>query len=223
MKKFLFAILLLLIGGAALAGCSAPPPLKSDTYLHDTSLLNTDDKCGPPCFHDIVLNKTSFTDASTKLKNDTAFSNIQIKDQEKPPQILWSPATGDPCCVLSADQQTGLVNAILVKVAPTMTTKQVLDKFGNPAYVFTTDYSDKEVAIAMVYPTVDIVIWVVPGDPTSNLTESSPVVMTLYLNDTDFQKTLKETPLQAWAGYTAYKQYKDGTPVITPIATATAQ
>ncbi|HVO42427.1 MAG TPA: hypothetical protein VMT34_07380 [Aggregatilineales bacterium] len=221
MKKTLLLCLLLIFGGATLAGCSAPPPLLSDKYLNDTSLLATGDQCGPPCFHGITLNKTSYTDAQAKLKADTAFKDIQVKDQDKPPQILWSTAAGEPCCVLSADQQTGLVNALLVKLAPTMTTKQVLNRYGSPKYVFTTDYSASEVAVAMVYPDKDIVVWVVPGDPNSTLKETSPVVMTLYLNDSDFQNTLKQTPLQAWASYLPYQTYKNATPVITPAVTPT--
>ncbi|MFN7209324.1 MAG: hypothetical protein ACK4P1_02895, partial [Aggregatilineales bacterium] len=59
-----------------LAGCGAPPPLVSDQYLNDNSLV-TGDPCGAPCFQDITVGKTTFADALTLIRNNALFKDLQ--------------------------------------------------------------------------------------------------------------------------------------------------
>src|SRR5262245_45546196 len=121
MRKAFPLIAILLAFSLLVSACGAPPPLKSTKYLKDTSLL-TENPCAPPCFHGITVGQTTFTDALSKIKADQTYANVQ--SQDKPPQAAWAAAGGDGCCQLSADADTGLVNAVLIKVTPDMTIKQ---------------------------------------------------------------------------------------------------
>src|SRR5262249_36830838 len=92
MKKASVLITAFCILAVFVAACGAPPPLKSDKYLNDTSLIATEDaECGSPCFHGIIPGKTTFADALSKVKADSAFTNVQSNDN--PPSAGWSVAT----------------------------------------------------------------------------------------------------------------------------------
>src|SRR5690349_15395116 len=132
MKKAVVLTLAFVVIGGLLAGCGAPPPLKSDKYLNDTSLL-AEGSCTAPCFHDITVGQTTYTDALAKVKADPAFANVQ--NQDKPPAASWSAKDGEACCQLSANADTGVVNAMLVKLAPKITAQQIIEKYGEPKYV----------------------------------------------------------------------------------------
>src|SRR3954468_24096225 len=164
MKKTLVTTLAFIVIGGLLAGCGAPPPLKSDKYLKDTTVVD-DSSCTTPCFHGITVGQTTYTDALAKVKADPMFANVQ--NQDKPPAASWSAKDGEACCQLSANPDTGVVNAMLVKLSPKLTAQQIIDKFGEPKYVNSVDYSDQEVAVAMIYPDKGLVTWVAPGDANS--------------------------------------------------------
>jgi hypothetical protein len=219
MKKALTLTVAFVIVGGLLAGCGANPPLKSEKYLNDTSLIG-EGPCTAPCFHDITVGQTNYTDAVAKLKADAAFANMQLQD--KPAAASWSAKDGEPCCQMSAND-SGVVNALLVKVAPNLTAQQVIDKYGQPTYVNSVDYSDKEVAIAMIFPEKGLVTWVAPGDANSTISANSPVVMALLLDPKEWQTVLDTATFQAWNGFLPYQTYKNATPVVTPRVTPTPQ
>ncbi len=220
MKKASVLILTFVLVGGLVAGCGAPPPLQSDKYLNDTTLI-AEGECMSPCFHNITVGQTTYTDALTKIKADPAFANVQTQD--KPPAASWSAKDGESCCQISANPDTGVVNAMLVKVAPKMNAQQIIEKYGQPTYTNSVDYSDKEVALAMIYPEKGLVIWVTPGDANSTLNGNSPVVMSLLLDPKDWKQVLDSATFQAWNGFLPYKTYKEATPVVTPRVTPTPQ
>ena len=61
---------------------------------------------------------------------------------------------------MTADQRTGIVDAILLRVAPAMTVDEIIQKLGEPPYVsvLTADYSATETALGLVYPETGNVI-----------------------------------------------------------------
>jgi hypothetical protein len=209
----------LVIFGLLVTACGAPPPLKSETYLDDTSLVTGPDTCAPPCFRGIVVGKTTFTDALSKVKADAGFASVQ--SQDKPPAAAWAAAGGDACCQMTANQDTGLIDAMLVKVKPRMTVAQVIGKYGKPGYTTVVDYTPEEVAIGLIFPKVGLVTWVTPGDANSTLKQSDPVVIVLYLDPKDFGKLLDTSTLLGWNGFLPYQTYKNATPVVTPRVTLT--
>ncbi len=219
MRKASVSIVALVILGLLVSACGTPPPLKSGKYLDDTSLITGSETCAPPCFRNIVVGQTTFTDALSKVKADSGFANVQ--SQDKPPAAAWGAAGGDACCQMTANQDTGLIDALLVKVKPTMTVKQVIDKYGTPDYTTVVDYSAEEVAIGLIFSKVGLVTWVTPGDANSTLKESDPVVIVLFLDPKEFSKLRDTSTLLGWNGFLPYQTYKNATPVVTPRVTLT--
>lgn len=222
MKKAYVLITALCILAIFAAACGTPPPLKSDKYLSDTSLVAKENAdCATPCFHGIVPGKTTYTDALSKVKADSAFTSVQSNDN--PPSAGWSAASGgEACCQMTANKDSGVVDALVAKVAPKMTLKQVIDKYGEPKYTFPVDYTADEVAIAVIYPDKGLVVWVSPGNADSSVNASSPVVIILYFNPAEWTtKYLPTGQLLAWTGFQPYKNYQSATPVITPAITPT--
>ncbi len=220
MRKSFLVIALLAILSVVVSACAAPAPLKSDKYLNDNSLISQD-PCGPPCFRGITIGQTSYTDALSKVKADTAYASVQT--DTNPPRAAWNTAAGEPCCQMVANQDTGLIDAIVVKLAPKLTIKQIVDKYGPPKYITNVDYSPQEVALAVIYPEQGLVLWALTGDPNSTLAENDPIVAAIYLNPASFPDLIKTATLQAWNGYLPYQTYKNATPIVTPAITATPQ
>jgi len=221
MKKA-FLLVLLTLAGLTLSACTPPPPLKSANYLSDKTLVSQD-PCGPPCFQGITVGSTTFSDAVTKLKANAAFSNVQTPDpQGKPPQAQFNTVKGEAVGQVTADA-AGVVNAILVKLAPDVTAGQIIEKYGDPEYVTGVDYSQEEVALALIFPKIGLVAWVTPGDANGTLQKSNPVVVALYLAPGDFPKLLETATLKIWTGYQPYKTYASATAVVTPKITVTPQ
>ncbi len=225
MRKTLTLTFGLVIVGVLTAACGAPPPLQSNTYLKDTSLIATAaadsaNPCTAPCFHGITPGQTTYTDAIALIKKDAAFSNVQSQDTAKPPQASWSTAGGEACCQMTADDK-GVVNALIAKVTPDMTLQQVIDKYGQPKYVFPVDYSDTEVAIATIYPDQGLVVWVSPGNANSKVAPDSKVVMVLFLDPKTWNDQLSMATLKGWNGFTDYSAYQTETPIVTPAITPT--
>lgn len=196
---------------------NTPPPLKSQKYVHDLSLL-TGQPCAAPCYDRITPGKTTFVDAIARIKANKSFSNVQTTNN--PDAASWPTEAGQECCQLSAND-AGIVNAILVKIAPNITTGQVIATYGHPTYVNAVDYTDQEVAMALIFPKIGLVVWTTPGDITSNLVKTSPIVMALYLDPKDWPIVMDTATLQGWNGYLPYRVYRDATPVVTPRVTVT--
>jgi hypothetical protein len=214
--------LLALIGVLFLAGCSAPPPLRADNYLNDQSLL-TDQPCAAPCFQGITPGVTTFADAVALLQNNAAFTNVQSREKtdQNPPVVQWSTAGNQPCCQLVANPDTNIVESIFINVAPSMNLGQVIEKYGEPEYVFPADYSNEEVILGLLYPEAGHVTFVVPGNADSSIDANDPVVLVLYQAEESFTRQLELSALQGWNGFQTYQTYKAATPVITPLYTLT--
>lgn len=222
MKKAFSMLVLFLVASVLLAACTPPPPLKSDKYLQDTSLISGT-PCAPPCFQGITVGLTTFSDAETLLKNNALFSNVQKQDSSgRPPLATFNTKAGEAIGQLTANDK-GVVDALLVKLAPGVTTEQVIAKYGDPKYVTGIDYSQTEVALALIFPDKGIVAWVAPGDANATLKPTDPVVVVLYIAPDGFPKLLETAELRGFAGYIAYATYKSNTPVITPRITSTPQ
>lgn len=222
MRKAFTILALLVVASLALAACSPPPPLKSDKYLKDQSIISLN-PCGPPCFQGITVGQTTYSDALAKIKASSLFSNVQTQEEQgKPAQAAWSTAGGEACCQMTANDK-GIVNALLLKLTPDVTAGQLIEKYGKPDYVTGVDYSSSEVALALIYQKTGTVAWVAPGDPNSTLKESDPVVVALYLNPLDFTTLLDTATLQGWNGFLPYQTYKNATPIVTPRVTVTPQ
>lgn len=216
------AIIALLVGGLVLAACQPPPPLRSDTYLDDTSLVSGQ-PCETPCYQGITVGKTTFADAVSMVKSNAAFKDVQNKDatSDQPAAAVWASATsGEQCCQMISDSK-GLVESITLRLAPKTTIGQIIEKYGEPQYTFSTDYTEQEAVIQLLYPEKGLVLLVVPGDANSSLEAGDPMVAVIYLDPARFADLIKEATLQGWDGYQSYQTYKNATPIVTAVPTLT--
>ena len=215
------AVIVLLVGGLVLASCAPPPPLRSDKYLDDTSLISGQ-PCETPCYQGITVGTTTFADAVSMVKANAAFNDVQNKDatSDQPAAAVWSSTSGEQCCQMIADAK-GLVESITLRLAPKTTIGQIIEKYGEPKYTFSTEYTQDEAVIQLLYPEKGLVLLVVPGDANSSLEAGDPVVAVIYLDPARFEDLIKEATLQGWAGYQTFKVYKDATPIVTAVPSLT--
>jgi hypothetical protein len=202
------------------AGTATPPPLVWDKHLNDRSLLEPDETCVEmPCFHGIVAGKTNFVDALDIIRKSPLFSNL--RHAVNTTTANWATKDGTPCCLMTSNPDTGKVFSMVVHVAPVMKLSEVLEKIGTPPYatVLPQSYSATEEMVGLVYPTLNAVIWVSPGDAQSALDANDPVVLLLYLDPGPFALVLRGAKISNWLGYASYTQYRDVAPVIVPTST----
>jgi hypothetical protein len=219
MRKLLLPVFALLAAGVLLAGCGTPPPLVSNDYLNDTSLVDSDDTCEAPCYQDIVPGTTTFADAVGKLQNNSLFKDVQ--SQDSPPQAVWSTQGGTQCCNLAANPDTGLVEVVLIRTAPVMTLLEVIEKYGEPEYVVPQEYTPEEVALGLLYPEEGFLAYVTPGGTSASISDENPVVVVLYFNPDQSQELIDGATLFAWQGLAAFNAYQNATPIVTPKPTLT--
>jgi hypothetical protein len=213
--------LLLIVAGFALAGCSPPPPLRSDKLLDDSSLI-TGDPCEAPCFQGITVGKTTFIDGIDIIKRNATFKDLQNKEAttDQPALAQWNTTTGEFCCQMIA-APNGMVESITLRLAPKITVGQVVEKFGEPPYTFPAEYTQEEAVIQLLYPDKGLVMLVVPGDANSSLEAGDPLVAVIYLDPTRFTELIKQANLNGWMGYETFAAYKAATPIVTAMPTLT--
>jgi peptidylprolyl isomerase len=194
----------------------APPPLKSDKYVADTSIISGD-PCAAPCFDKITIGQTTLADALTALKADTRFGNVQNTGS----QVAWTTAGGDPAGQLLVNA-AGVVDIMQIRIAPKVTLKQIVDKFGNPDYVLPQDYSATEVAFGVIYEKLGLVMVAALDGQTDSVKAENPIVLLEYFVPAELSKNIANTPLNGWTGFQPYSVYKAATPVHTPPPPPTA-
>jgi len=206
----ILAIAFLTVTAPAARAQNDAPPLKSETFLADDSLL-TETPCGPPCFDNITPGKTTLEQASVAAKADT---RVTLSTPGNP-SLRFSTAAG--VSVVDIFAVNNVVDTITVRLAPKITTAQIIAKYGEPKYTFVSDYTAKEVAVGLIYSAKGVIVWVSSGDPASSLTPESPVVFATYFVPENFEKLVRNTPLSGWAGYVPYQTFRSATPARTPL------
>lgn len=213
--------------GAVLAACQPAPPLKSDRYLFDTSLIIAPAisgvACEAPCWRGITPGISTYTDAAGRLKGDSAFKDVQETAQtaDAPASAVWSAESGERCCQMVANLQTGLIESVLLRLSEkAITAQQVIDKHGEPTYVQTGDYSETESVIQLIYPAKGFIAWVVPGAGDSTFDAGDPVVAVIYIDPKLLDQLVRTATLGSWSGFgKTYRAIQSATPLITAIPT----
>ncbi len=203
------------------AACAPPPPLRDDSLLQDSSLVSNE-PCAAPCWHGITPGQTAWRDALTSLEDDTNYENVNVQedDQSTAKVADWQQKDGSSCCQMyTQDGET--VSVLFLRVAPTLTTSDVIDAQGEPTYLIGSPFSDDQAIMNLIYPEKSLVVYAFVGGATGMLSESSEIVGILYMTPEDMDLLIKTSNLQAWDGYQSYQAYDESEFEVTPAVTLT--
>lgn len=212
------------------AACSPPPELRDPKLLNDDSLI-TGEPCVAPCWNDITPGVTAWSEALTILEDDPSIEDPTVQTAEDSASVAASfkepggiDASGQ---IFSEDGET--VGLIFLRLAPTLTLDQVLERYGEPSYVIGTPFSDDppQAIVNLVYPEDQMIVYVFVPGKAGSLDGTNEVVGVLYMQPSDMETLLKTSSLHAWEGLASFETYSDQapfelTPEATPEATAEA-
>jgi hypothetical protein len=193
-----------------LAACSPPPELRDDNFLSDTSLV-TGEPCEAPCWQGITPGETSWNDAFTILEDDPRFTDLDNVTGEGDEQLVnFSAPDGRQCCRIYSEDGT-TVDSILTLLAPQMTLGQVVERYGEPAFVQGEDVTADQTFISLLYPEIPLIVYVFgAGIESGELSAENEVIGAIYLTDDDMSALLRENDLFIWEGYGALSELFGG-------------
>jgi protein-disulfide isomerase len=201
----------------------AIPSLLDETLLHDENLLS-DEECTAPCWRGITPGETDWNEALTILEDDPDFTDPQVQESPDNPlirQAAWQEIDGAPCCQMLTDNGE-TVSAVFLRLAPTFTLGEVIEVYGEPAYVLGIPYTDDEAIINLIFPDIQTVIYAfVAGTETGELSERSEIIAALFMTEKDMALLTTTNNLHAWEGYQSYQDYERGEFEVTPSVTLT--
>lgn len=205
MKFWLLALGLLAL--LVTAACSAPPPLRDDTLLHDDSLI-TDQPCAAPCWNNITPGETAWNDALTLLEDDTDIENVQSQQDDDSEAIVaeFQGVGGSPCCQMFSENGR-VVSLIFLRLAPEVTVGEVIDAQGEPAYAIGSEFAEDQAIINLLFPELQTVVYAFTAGVNADLTEDSEIVGVLYMQPHDMEQLIQTSNLHAWEGFGSYQMY----------------
>ncbi len=198
-------VLTALAEGAAGVTIGAPErSLLNDGFLRDSGLISGE-PCAPPCWQNIT---PGLTDMSAALESVSALEGLNIV-QVVDTGFAFQASASEPCCQI-ASTDAGLVETILLQLAPETELGEVLDVYGDPTYVTGQPFSDKEAVMMLYYPERFMLLYAVVPGVDGQLTESSPIVSVIYATEALLANAFDATPFDHWKGYLTYSEYMDG-------------
>lgn len=204
------------------AACSPPPELRDNSLLQDSSLLSND-PCSAPCWRGITPGETVWRDALAILEDEPDLDAPQVQEDENSGAIVaeFQQAGGSPCCQMFSE--TGeTVDILFLRLAPTTTLGQLIERWGDPSYVVGSPFSETQAIMNLIYPEIPLVVYAfVEGEATGRLNEGSELVGVLYLKQSDMDLLLQTSNLNVWAGLDTYQVYASSTYALTPSVTLT--
>jgi len=205
MPVLLFVVLLML------TACTPAPELRSEAFLHDTSLI-TGDPCEAPCWQGLTPGDTAWGLAQDFVKNNADYTIIDEVTQrrDRAGQIAFALKDGPQCCrILTRDGE--VLSAILLLLAPDMQLGDVIDHYGEPTYLSGDAVTDNQATIALVFPDIPMVTYIFAENLTdSELSEASSVIGVMYLDQSELDTLLQSENLYNWSGYGKLGNIIDG-------------
>jgi hypothetical protein len=198
----LFALVLIM------AACAPPPNLRDESLLQDTSLIDSE-PCAAPCWRGIIPGVTTWSDARTILEDDTTLQNLQIQQDENSNAraAIWEQKDGSGCCQMFSSEDGELVNVLFLRTAPNIDLEELFGVHGEPTYAVSSEFSDDQAIVNLIYPDVPMVIYAFVAGPNASLTENSEVIAVLYLPPEDMELVIQTSNLHAWEGYADFQTY----------------
>lgn len=185
--------------------------LRDSSFLPDTSLI-TGDPCGAPCWNGIAVGETTWDDAIAILEETESITNLQYREAQEgtAKQAIWSAVGGEPCCyIITMDGET--VGFLWLQLAPQMTLSEVIERYGEPAYVTGQIHTPDQAYLVLFFPDHFLAVSAfVAGAESGVLSEDSEIISLEYFDETEQESILSGTPLHTWEGYLSYRDYMDG-------------
>lgn len=218
--KLRFLTLMLLLGVMFLAACAAPPQLRNEQFLKDTSLIDGE-PCESPCWRGITPGSTEWSDALTIIEDDANLTDLRTESSQETGEIAatFQQVGGVPCCLMYSESGA-TVDQVLIQVAPSMTVGQVIETHGEPEYITPSELTADQASIAMYYPDIRSVVYAFVAGATGEVSESSEIFAVLYVREEDMEEIMTRSALYAWQGYQSFSAYTEAQPAITPVPTA---
>jgi hypothetical protein len=220
-RHLLYLVLFVMVATACVP---QTPPLVSEEYLEDESLL-TGEPCEPPCWNGITPGETTWEEALEVLESDDSVNGLDQQEAEGGTVLAaWQDGESELyCCRMLADDPESVVKYLFLQIAPNFIIDDVLDAYGEPEYVAPATLTDTDAVLQLVYAEVPMLVWVYVGEPGASVLANSQVVAVIYLTAEEMELSLVMSNLYAWDGYQPYSAYEEATPVATPRITPTAQ
>lgn len=226
-RKVLLVFLILLVALLTAACFPGLPPLVSDQYAQDTSLIDGD-PCAAPCWNGIIPGETSWQDALDVLNTTPDVVGLQentVDVEGSDEQVVvadWGQVeSGEYCCRVLADSADEAVRYIFLRLAPNIVLDELIEAHGEPDYTQYLLYTESEGVLQMIYTDVPMVVWALVGDPAGEVLVNTPIVAAIYITPDEMDFLVEVSTLGPWLGYAPFQDYVDAAPAVTPSVTLT--
>jgi hypothetical protein len=212
-------VLFITLSSLVVSACSAPPVLRDDTFLKDDSLV-TGEPCGAPCFRGITPGETSWRDAVNTIQDDPQFAGFRVEEFEEDStlakRLTWADGDAQDCCLITTlDGET--VEEFFSFLAPQMQLGDVIDRYGEPQYLFGEPVSDDQAVAFLIYEDPSVMLYIfVGGAATGEISPDSEVIGMWYVTPASITGLIANNELYRWSGYGAFADLIDGNFDVTP-------
>lgn len=222
-RLILAAISLVIIAAA----CAPEPQILSDRFLPDTSFLMVADQgddtaCVAPCWRGITPGETTWNEARDIIEEAEDLTDWQTRTDDETGQIgaAWAPVDGDTCCQMFT-QDGSTVSLILTQTTPEATFAEVIEIYGEPAYIIGETVTSDQALVSVYYPDVPMLIYLFVAGEDGAINGSNQVVGFAYMTEELMDLLLVTSDLHEWEGFNTYNAYIESDFEVTPSVTLT--
>lgn len=191
--------------------CTARPPLLDDQLLQDTTILS-DDECGAPCWHGITPGETTWAMALDTLGDLPNVLQVEVSTVRRGAGArfaTFSSGQGAPCCELFSDDGQ-IVDRMLLRYAPTMRLGELIDRYGEPAYIGAAPYTNETAVGTLIFPEQGMVVAFYLDGLEAGAVSEETIILGTYLSTTASVETvIANSQLYVWDGYKPYADYAE--------------
>jgi len=177
-----------------------------DNLLIDDSLISEDENCQIPCWRGIVAGETTLAAAQEILGADDTVANVEYQESGTRTGVTFTQVGQDRICCQLISDGTGNVDYISLQFTATITLGQLLERYGEPAFIEGQLPTRDQTIFTLFYPDVPMLVYVFSGLPSDVMSETSPVVG-VALPSPDIMALFTATEgLPVWRGFISYEE-----------------
>ncbi len=210
----LVAVLVLIVA------CTPNPPLRDDTLLIDDTIF-TNTECSLPCWRGIIPGQSVWRDVLTQVEDDATLQNMQLEQDEETGAavIQFQQAGQETICCRGGSETGATLDFLWLRTAPDHTLADFIEVYGEPAYLISSEYSEEETLVNLLYPEISSVVYIVVAGAEGNLGAGNPIIGYLLMEADVMDEILLTNNLYAWDGFGPIQNYVAGEFAITPVPT----